>query len=280
MRPSVTVIQKEAVGWRAVLRELWEYRYLLWVLVRRDFVAVYKQTILGPLWYVLQPLASTVVFTLIFGRLTSIGTDGAPDYLFYMAGSILWAWTQAAFANAAGSLLTHAHIVTKVYFPRLILPLAAWTAALAQLALNAGLLWLVLGGARWRGVEGFRLLAEPRWLPVSFLIVGAAVLGAGLWMAALTARYRDLRFAMPFFTQLWMFLSPIVWPLSRVAPAHRAWLALNPLAAPIELWRRAWLGVGVWSVSLTLTNAAMAVLWLVSGAWVFRRAERTLADVA
>ncbi len=274
------VISPRPASLSEAMREAWGYRDLLRVLVRRDFVAVYKQTILGPFWYVLQPLATTVVFTLIFGRLASIGTDGAPDYLFYMAGSILWSWLQAAFTNSGNALLTHAHIVTKVYFPRLILPLAAWISSLAQLALNAGLFGLMLVWLRWRRVGGFHPLAEPWWLAVSLPLAGAAALGAGLWTAALTARYRDLRFALPFLTQLWMFLSPIVWPLSRVSAARRPWLALNPLTSAVELWRRAWLGVGHLDTLLILANGAMAFVWLVTGLAVFRRAERSLADVA
>jgi len=275
----VTRIEPRRPSWRTVARELIAYRDLLRVLVRRDFVAVYKQTVLGPAWYVLQPLATTVVFTLIFGRVAALGTDGAPDFLFYMAGSVLWSWAQASFTNISNALTVHAHLLSKVYFPRLVLPIAAGIAALAQLALNVFLLLLSIAWVR--GPGGAALPASGRaWGPLAAVVLaGVTVFGAGLWVASLTAKYRDLKFGLPFLIQLWMFLSPVVWPLSRVPATYRPWLALNPLVMPFELWRRGWLGVGTWDGRLLIANLALACGLLASGLWLFRRVEGTLADV-
>jgi len=259
--------------------EIWEYRDLLWFLVLRDFTAVYKQSILGPVWFVLQPLATTIVFTVVFGNIAKVSTDGLPPFLFFSAGMVLWNYFQGVMNGVSATLITHANVLGKVYFPRLVLPLAITASNFGTFALN---LLVFLG---FWGYYRFFTAADIHasvWLAaLPLLIVQTALvgLGVGLWLSALTAKYRDLRFAMPFVAQLWMFATPIIFPASSVV--SRKWsalLAVNPMAGLVEVSKFMFLGVGRTDPMFLIIGLVSGWLLVGTGMIVFQRVQRTFVD--
>ena len=260
------------------LGELWRYRDLVMLFVRRDFVAAYKQTILGPLWFVIQPLLTTVVFTIIFGNVANIPTDGVPHFVFYMAGTVFWNYFQGVLNHGAGSLAGNTNMLSKVYFPRLIIPLSGVFINLAHLALN---FVLFLGFFAWFALRGSDM-APNGWLfllPVSILQCGLVGLGFGLWVSAVTIKYRDLRFALPFLTQLWMFATPIVYPASLVVkPVLKFILWLNPMTAVVEFSRYGFTGQGSPDLHGLALSWTVTLMVLVSGIFLFNKVQRTFVD--
>ncbi len=265
--------------WRVNLGEVWEYRDLLMLLVKRDLTAVYKQTVLGPLWFVLQPLLTTVVFTVIFGNVARIPTDGVPHFLFYMTGMVFWNYLQGVVNHGANSLAGSAGLLTKVYFPRLVIPLSGVLAHLAHFAINFGVLmgffvWFRVGGAELR--PNLWLVA----LPVLLLQCAMLGLGVGLWVSSVTVKYRDLRFALPFLLQLWMYASPIVYPASMVVtPLYRWILWMNPFTAVVEFSRHAFTGAGSADLGGWGVSWAVTLVLLVTGVLNFNRVERNFVDL-
>lgn len=274
-----TLIQANAPWWRIDFREIWEYRDLLRMLVLRDLTAVYKQTVLGPLWFVIQPLATTAVFTVIFGQVANVSTNGIPKFVFYMCGTVLWSYFSGCMMQGAHSLVSNMNVVSKVYFPRLIIPLAAVFTHLAHFILNL---------AMFLGVYLYFLFCtasdlSPRWALAAFplLVLQCAVLGlaVGLWVAGLTTKYRDLRFALGFISQLWMYATPIVWPASLVTrPAMKAVLWLNPMSFVVECARGMFTGTGTIPVGAAALSAGMTLALFVSGLFLFNRVQRTFVD--
>lgn len=274
-----TLIQANAPWWRIDFREIREYRDLLRMLVLRDLTAVYKQTVLGPLWFVIQPLVTTAVFTVIFGQLANVSTDGIPKFVFYMSGTVLWNYFSGCLMQGANSLVSNMNVVTKVYFPRLIIPLSAVFTHLAHFILNL---------AMFLGVYLYFLFftaadLSPRWALAAFplLALQCAALGlaVGLWVAGLTTKYRDLRFALGFITQLWMYATPIVWPASLVArPAMKAVLWLNPMSFVVECSRWMFTGTGTVSAAAAASSIGLTGVLLVSGLFLFNRVQRTFVD--
>jgi lipopolysaccharide transport system permease protein len=245
--------------------------------VRRDLTVVYKQSILGPLWFVLQPFLTTVVFTLVFSRMAGLSTDRIPPFIFYMSGTILWSYFAGCMNSVASSLSTNAHMFSKVYFPRLLLPIALTTSNMAQLLLNivifvgfwgAGL----LTGAPLHPTAGILLV------PLLILQCGIVGLGAGLWLSALTVKYRDLRFALGFLSQLWMYATPVVYPTSVVSAKYSWFLAINPMAGPVDAFRAAFLGTDPMRPGLYLTGLAIGVAVFVSGLFLFNKVQRNFVD--
>lgn len=254
-------------------RDLWRYRELLGFLAWRDLKVRYKQTALGVAWALLQPAATLVVFTFVFGRLARMPSGGVPYPLLVMAGLLPWQLFANALTNSSGSLVSNTHLISKVYFPRLMVPLAALAVALVDF-LIVGLLYLGLA-AWWHCWPDWRVLLLPGFMGLGLL----AALGAGLWLTALTVRFRDFRFVVPFLLQLGLFLSPVGFSMSNV-PSWRLLLSFNPMVAVIDGFRwcllcgdqplnLAGLGVGV----------AMTALLVASGLWYFRRTERSFADI-
>jgi lipopolysaccharide transport system permease protein len=276
--PTEVVFRATRSWWRLPLREIWEYRDLLGLLVRRDFTAIYKQSVLGPVWFVLQPLATTLVFTLVFGHFARIGTDGMPPVLFYLAGIMLWTYFQGVLNAVATALLDNAAIFGKVYFPRLIVPLSIVVSHLGQLAINLGVFGAFWAYHAWAHTLPTEVDAAMFTLPLVVVQAAAAGLGCGLWLAALTAKYRDLRFALGFLTQIWMFVTPIVYPTALVPEGLRWILAVNPMAGVVNLARHALLGSPLMETSALLGGSAMAALLLVSGLLVFNRVQRAFVD--
>ena len=264
--------------WRIDWREIWEYRDLLALLVKRDLTAIYKQTTLGPLWFIIQPLLTTVVFTVIFGRVGGLSTDGIPHFIFYMSGTILWNYFQGVLNHGAGSLVGNTGVLSKVYFPRMVIPLSGVFVNFAHLALN---FVLFLGFYVWFMLRGSDMNPNGWLLMFPLLIVqcGLMGLGFGLWVSALTIKYRDLRFALPFLTQLWMYATPVVYPASLVVtPQWKFLLWLNPMTAVVEFNRYAFTGRGSPDIAGLGLSWVVTLVILVSGLLLFNKVQRTFVD--
>ena len=268
------IVIKPSRGWIALkLRELWFYRELIYFLIWRDVKVRYKQAALGVVWVVLQPLLMMLIFTLFFGKLAGIPSDGIPYPLFAFAGLLPWTFFAAAVNTSGNSMVNNASLITKVYFPRLIVPLASVGAALVDLAITS----VVLGALMiYYGVAPTRSLLA---LPLLVALLAALAAGFGILTSALNVKYRDIRFALPFLVQLWFFASPIIYPVKLVPERWRWVMALNPMTGIIEGFRAALFGgSGVDWRTLGISAAACAAL-LVCAAYVFRRMERDFADV-
>ena len=268
-------------GFRAVdLRELWAYRDLTWLFVWRDFVARYKQTVLGPLWHVLQPLITTLIFIVIFNRVAGLPTDGLPPFLFYLCGLLPWNYFAQTFTSTTTTLVTNAPLFGKVYFPRLVVPISAVISNLVSFIIQFAFFMVALALHRLSHTDvtystGWGVLL----LPLVILHVAALSLGVGLWLAALTTRFRDLAVLSTFVIQLWMYVTPVIFPFARVPSHWRPWVALNPMTAPVEAFRHLLLGVGAIDGHLLETSLATTVVALAGGVLVFQRVERTFIDV-
>ena len=249
------------------------------LMVKRDLTAIYKQTVLGPLWFVIQPLVTTVVFTIIFGKVAKIPTDGVPHFIFYMSGLVFWNYFQGVLNHAAGSLVGNMGLMSKVYFPRLIAPLSGVFVNLATLVLNSTIFLCFFA---WFMLSGSSGMHPNAWLCIMPLLViqcGLMGLGFGLWISALTIKYRDLRFALPFLIQLWMYATPIVYPASLVIrPGFKLLLWLNPMTAVVEFSRFAFTGKGVPDVGGLALSWAVTLIVLVSGLFLFNKVQRTFVD--
>ena len=254
--------------------ELWHYRGLLLFLVWRELKVRYAQTVLGAAWAVLQPVLTTIVFTIIFGRFAKIPSDGAPYEVFALTALVPWTYFVTAVTGASNSLVANTSLVTKVYFPRLVIPAAPILAAL----LDLGISFLALVGLLlYRGI--LPQPSAPLLLPLSVLTAMIAAAGVGSWLAALNIQYRDVKYVVPFLLQLWMFASPVVYPVSLIPQAYRLAYAVNPLAGVIGAFRAAFIGAGPTTAELAVSLGS-ACLMLAGGAAYFRRTERLFADVA
>lgn len=268
------VIRPGVRSFRQDLAEAWRYREMGYLLTWRDLKVRYKQTALGAAWAILQPLLTMAVFTAIFGRFAGLPSDGVPYAPFVYAGLLPWTYFSGAITNASQSLLANTNLVSKIYFPRLLIPASSCFAGLIDLGIAASVLLVLLPLTGVRpGPAGF--LALPALVALLFLLA----LGCGLWLAALKVEYRDFQYVVPFLVQLWMFLTPVIYPASIVPERYRPLLALNPMVGVIEAFRAAVLGHRAipW-VPLGVSAAATALIFA-GGLWYFRRMERTFADV-
>jgi lipopolysaccharide transport system permease protein len=260
-------------GWVGLrLRELWAYRELLYFLVWRDIKIRYKQTVLGVAWALLQPLFTMLVFSLFFGRLAKMPSDGIPYPVFSIVGLAPWTFFANALSQSSNSLVANANLIAKVYFPRLAAPISAVLSGVVDFALA----FLVAGFfvAYFGATPSLRIL----WLPLFFLLAFITALGAGLWLAALNVQYRDVRYILPFLTQFWMFATPIAYPSTLLPERWRTLYGLNPMAGVVEGFRWAAAGANTQPGSMLLVSAMIATAVLISGAFYFRRMERTFAD--
>jgi len=259
------------------LHELWQYRDLIVLFVRRDFVAQYKQTILGPAWHFIQPLLTTLTFTIIFGKIARIPTDGLPPFLFYMAGTILWGYFSGVLNGTSNTFTGNAGIFGKVYFPRLAVPVAGLLSRLIAFGLQflfflGFLAFFMLGGAE---------VSPNAWVlttPLLLIIMAALGLGLGVIVSSLTTRYRDLTVVVGFGVQLLMYATPVIYPLSALPEPYRLWMLLNPIAPVMEMFRYAYLGAGETSPGLLIYSILITTLILYIGIILFNRVERTFMD--
>jgi len=260
-------------GWTALdPRALWTNRELLYFLIWRDLKVRYSQTALGAAWAVLQPLSMMLLFTVVFSRLAALRSSAIPYPLFAYAALLPWTFFSTATTHAAHSLVGSSHILTKVYFPRILIPLAAVLSCLVDLLLGLTILAPLM--AFYRAAPGWHLL----WLPAALALVIVVALGAGVWLAAVNVKYRDVRFALPFVMQLWLFASPVFYSMDQL-PARWQWAAaLNPVAAPIEGFRTSLLGLPI-DLRLLWTSGGATLVLLVAAALTFRRVERSFADI-
>jgi lipopolysaccharide transport system permease protein len=268
-------------GWLNLnLGDLWRYRDLLFLLVHRDFVAKYKQTILGPAWFVLQPLLTTLVFTVIFGHVAKIPTDGLPPVLFYLCGLLSWNYLAQTFQSTSGTLVTNADLFGKVYFPRLVVPLSAVMSNLLAFALQLATFlcfWIYFKFFSTAGASlGFS--GATIALPLVVLQIAALSLGVGLWLSALTAKYRDFTHLSGFIVQIWMYATPVIYPLSQIPERWRWVVVLNPMTMPVETIKYMLLGQGVVVPFYLALSVSMTMVLLLSGVLVFNRVEKTFVD--
>lgn len=272
--PRSLVVIEPSAAWPGVRwRELWQYRELLYFLAWRDVKVRYKQTVLGVLWAVLQPALTMAVFSLFFGRLAGVPSDGVPYPLFALVGLVPWQLFAYAVAESGNSLVTNERLLTKVWFPRLLVPSAAVLAGLVDFAVSATLLVAAL--SVYGVLPGLRLLA----LPALLLLAVSTALGVGLWLSALNVQYRDVRYTLPFITQIWLFCTPIAYPASLVPESIRPLLGLNPMAGVVEGFRWSLLGTGSATLPMIVASAVTSAALLISGTRYFRRVEKTFADV-
>jgi lipopolysaccharide transport system permease protein len=265
-------------GWFDIrLGELWRYRDLVMLFVKRDFVSVYKQTILGPLWYLIQPLLTTLVFTIVFGKVAKISTDGLPQILFYLSGFIAWRYFADCLTKTSNTFGGNANIFGKVYFPRLTVPLSVVISNLIALAIQVV---LFLGFWVYFYSTGADIQFKPLLflLPLVILQMAALGLGCGIIISSLTTKYRDLAQLVGFGAQLWMYATPVVYPMS-ILPEDWHWLmALNPMAPLIELFRYSFLGVGTVNVLSLSTSFFITIIILAVGIVLFSRIEKNFMD--
>ncbi len=272
--PAPHVIEPDS-SWMIDIRELWEYRELFLFLVWRDIKVRYAQTVLGAGWAILQPVLTMVVFTVIFGNFAKIPSDGVPYPVFSLAALVPWTYFSKSLSGASASLVASTNLVTKVYFPRLVIPLAPPLAGLVDFAIGFVILLLMMGG--------FGIVPSAEALLVIPVLVVATLMtasGVGAWLSALNIQYRDVKYVVPFLVQIWMYGSPIVYGLSIVPEQYRLAYSLNPMVGVVEGFRSVLLGTNEFSLQLTAISLGVGAVLLVTGALYFRRTERVFADVA
>jgi lipopolysaccharide transport system permease protein len=259
------------------LKSTWEYRDLLWLLVRRDFVSFYKQTILGPLWFFVQPVLTTIMFTFVFGKLAGISTDGLPQPLFYMAGITAWNYFADCLTKTSTVFKDNANIFGKVYFPRLIMPLSIVVSNLVRFGVQF-LLFLAFMGYYWVIGAQFHPNIYVLLFPLLLVLMAAMGLGAGMIISAMTTKYRDLAFLVTFGVQLLMYATTVVYPLSTAKAEYRWIIEANPMTAIIETMRYGFLGKGAFSWSSLGYSSGITFLLLVFGIVIFNKVEKNFVD--
>ena len=277
MRETVaplTIIEPKK-GWVPIdLKEIWNYRELLYFLTKRDIKVRYKQTVLGGLWAIIQPAFTMIVFTLFFGRLAKIPSEGMPYPIFVYAGLLPWTYFANAVSNSGNSLVGSANLITKIYFPRLLVPASASLAGLLDFFIAMFVLGVLM--IHYHFVPGLLgIFLFPFLVGLTFL----CALGVGLWLSAMNVQYRDIRYAIPFLVQIWMFVSPVIYPVSIVKEKYQWLLALNPMGGVIKAFRASILGHQPIDWLLLGISALIILLLLLSGLFYFRRMEKVFADV-
>lgn len=274
------IIKPETNVFKFGLKEVWNYRYLLRLLVRRDFVSVYKQTILGPVWFFLQPILTMIMFVIVFHNIANISTGTVPPVLFYLAGITIWNYFADCMQKTANVFKDNATIFGKVYFPRLIMPFAIVVSNLMKLGIQLLVFFIFL--AVYVFFKGFNLHINltALLLPVLILLIALQALGFGLIISALTKKYRDLIFLVVFGVQLFMYATPVVYPLSQIHNTRILfWIKLNPLTAIIETFRYGFLGEGFYSITSLMYVFLFSVFIFFIGVIIFNRSEKNFIDV-
>ena len=260
------------------LRELVHYRDLILMFFIRDFTTTYKQTILGPLWHIISPLCSTVVYAFAFGRIAQIGTDGIPQLLFYYGGTILWTFFATCLNTASVIFINNAAVFGKIYFPRLAVPIATTFSAMLKMLIQFAMLMVFLAYFVLRGAP-VRPGPMALLFPLMILWLGALGTGIGMVLSALTTKYRDLQHVLNLALQLMMYVTPVVYPLSKVPARFKRFFYINPVSAPVELFRMWFYGVGTVPPKMILASVAITITVLFFGLILFARVSRTCMDV-
>ena len=267
------LIIRPSRGWRALnLRDLWHYRELMFFLTWRDIKVRYKQTVLGIAWAVMQPVFTMLVFSVFFGRLAGMPSDGLPYPIFAYCALLPWQLFAYALTESSNSLVANQNLITKVYFPRLVIPMSA---------VLAGLVDFMIAFAVLVGMMTYYQIAPTQAalsLPLLVLFTVSLAMGVGLWLSSLNVRYRDVRYAIPFLTQVWLFSTPIAYPSGIIPEKWRLWYGINPMAGIVEAFRWALLGTGKVPVALLGVSILVTLAILISGLYYFRRMECTFAD--
>jgi lipopolysaccharide transport system permease protein len=259
------------------LREVWRARDLILLFVRRDFVSVYKQTILGPLWYLIQPLLTTVVFTVIFGNVAKLPTDGLPKFLFYMSGTVIWSYFASCLTKTSDTFINNTNLFGKVYFPRLAVPVSILISNLITFAIQFAFFLIFMGYFALRGTvlhpNGWVLL-----MPALVIMMAGLGLGLGVIISSLTTKYRDLRFLVQFGVQLLMYATPVIYPISAI-PQRFQWIILaNPMTPIVEVFRYGFLGAGTVNLPSLAYSFGFMLVVIFIGAVIFNRVETTFMD--
>jgi len=275
------LVLRPARGWSALnLADLWRYRELIYFLIWRDVKVRYKQTVLGASWAIIQPFVTMVVFTVLFGNLAKMPSDGIPYPLFSYTGLLPWGLFTKAISDAGRSMIANRSMITKVYFPRLSIPLASVLSGLVDF----GLAFIVLIGMilyyNYSPNQDYQVVITPSilTLPLFLLLALITSLGVGLWLSALNVLYRDINYIIPFLTQFWLFITPIAYSASMIPEKWQLLYALNPMAGVVEGFRWALLGAGSAPSPMIAVSASIAVILMISGLYYFRRMERNFAD--
>ena len=260
------------------LRSVWAYRDLVWMFFKRDFITFYKQTILGPLWYLIQPLATSFTYFIVFGKIANISTDGIPPFLFYMSGIVMWTYFSTCLSNNAEVFSKNASLFSKVYFPRLVVPLSVAISGLVAFVIQFALLSIVGAGFILSGQN-----ISLHWqvflvLPLLVIFVAALGMGVGLIVSAMTVRFRDLAYVTGFAVQLWMYVTPVVYPFTQIPDKYHWFFYLNPMTAPIETLRAVMFGSPGINLSLWIANLFIAIILLIFGVIIFSKAESIAMD--
>ena len=277
-RESWDVVIKPVHGWFNInFKEIVQYWGLILLFVRRDFVVFYKQTILGPLWYIIQPLFNTLVFTLIFGKVAKIPTDGVPPFIFYLSGTVVWAYFASCLNQTGKTFVANAQVFGKVYFPRITVPISIAITAVFQFIIQ---FMIFLGFFIYFWYVGTDIKPSIYVFTLPLIVLHMAILsvGMGLIISAATAKYRDLTFAMGFLVQLWMYLTPVVYPLSEVPDKFKIFILINPMTAVVESFRGAFLGASSLTPQDLLLSIILTILFFIGGIIVFSRVEKTFMD--
>jgi lipopolysaccharide transport system permease protein len=259
------------------LKDIWRYRDLIVLFVRRDFVSKYKQTILGPLWFLIQPLLTTLMFTIVFGNIAKISTDGLPQMLFYLSGIVGWTYFSTCLTSTSNTFVSNAGIFGKVYFPRLTLPISIVISNLVQLLIQM----VLLGGFMvYYSIVGadFKPNIYISIIPFLIIIMAALGLGFGIIISSLTTKYRDLTNLVSFGVQLWMYATPVIYPLSTIPESYRIYVLANPVTPIIETFRFALLGTGTFSWMHLMYSLAFTIGILILGVLMFNKVEQSFMD--
>lgn len=274
-RPELPeIVIEPSHGWASLgLRDLWEYHELIYFMVVREIQGIYRQTALGMSWIFIRPIINTILLTLVFGRLVNVPSDGLPYALFSLSAQIPWGYFQNAVMRTSRSLVDNTQVISKVYFPRMVLPLAGSISGLVDMGAAMVVFFIVFALYR------MPLRIEMVWLPLLVLVALGCALAAGLWLATLSVRYRDVSFAITFLLQALMYASPVIYPVSMVPAQLQFFYQLNPMTGVIQGFRWALLGSGSPPGTMFLIDVGIILVGLVSGAYIFRRTERTIVDV-
>jgi len=271
------IIKPETAWWDLRLREVWRYRDLVVLFVRRDFVSLYKQTILGPLWLLIQPLMTSLTFTVIFGNIANLPTDGLPDFLFYLSGTVVWNYFADCLKKTSETFISNASVFGKVYFPRLVMPISTLISNMITFTIQFMLFLAFLAYFMVSGSD-VRVTMWALALPLLIILMAGLGLGLGIIISSLTTRYRDLRYLVTFAVSLWMYATPVIYPVSSI-PEKWQWIArINPVTPIIEAFRFAFLGAGSADWGLLAYSGGFTAVVFVIGLMIFNRVEKNFID--